>query len=295
MMKKSLRGVCVLLSVNICALGMTGCQLAKNQQTNKPASEFVTGTEQAEEKIEDFATWKIYSAKYLTKLKDTYQLEELTKECNTDFEKVETITKWVSGLWNHNGENQPKRNDPLYILDQVVNNGQQYRCVEYGIVIAGCLQALGMDCRQLCLKMEDVETIESGAGHVGSEVFLNDLKKWVFIDGQWGAIPMLGDTPLNAYEFGQAIRNQNPDLNIYWVNNIYNATDSSYYDWVKPYLFYLDTTYLSTKGKQKYIMYVPETGKEVTVFQKKYSIYMDQYIRNIKEFYLGQEEMIESE
>lgn len=289
---KNFKKVIVLLLMSICVLGVIGCNGNKDKQGD--VSNSISGTEQLEE-MKDFKTWKVYGNKYLTKLKETYQLEELTKDCKTDLEKVEVITKWVSGLWRHDGENEPKRNDPLYILDQVVNNGQQYRCVEYGIVIAGCLQALGMDCRQLCLKMEDVETIETGAGHVGSEVFLEDLQKWIFIDGQWGAIPMLGDTPLNAYEFGQALQNPGSDLEVKWVNNVYNATDQVYFDWVKPYLFYLDTNYLDKIGRRKYVMYVPETGKEVTIFQKTHKIYMDHYTRNIKEFYLGQETWIEFE
>lgn len=290
MKSKSLKGVSVLLVMSVCVLEMTGCQAAKNKQANETVSEIVTGTENAEATIEDFDTWNMYSSEYLTELKDTYQLEELTKNCKSDFDKVETITKWVSGLWSHNGENQPEQEDPLYILDQVINNGQQYRCVEYGIVINACLQALGMDSRKLSMKMEEVETIETGAGHVGCEVFLNDIQKWVFIDGQWGAIPMLGETPLNAYEYGQAIRNQNSDLYIDWVNNVYNSSDNTYFDWIKPYLFYLDVTYVGTDGNKKAIMYVPEAGKEVTIFQKKYPIEMDHYTRDIKEFYLGQED-----
>ncbi len=245
-----------------------------------------------EDNLEDFSTWNIYSTEYLSVLKNTYQLDALTKDCRTDYEKVEKITKWVSGLWKHDGSNQPKQTDPLYILDQVINHGKQYRCVEYGVVICGCLQALGLDSRKLSLKMKDVETIEYSAGHVGCEVFLNDYKRWIFIDGQWGAIPMIGSTPINAYEFGKAICNQNNDLTINWINNVYNVSDKEYINWIEPYLFYLDTEYTDQAGNQKAVMFVPENGKEVTVFQRKYPIIMDHYVRNIHLFYSGQVDVI---
>ena len=55
---------------------------------------------------------------------------------------------------------------------------------------------------------------KNGAGHVATEVFLNDLKKWVFIDVQFDAMPVLNDTPLNAVEFQKAITENFDQLEI---------------------------------------------------------------------------------
>lgn len=44
--------------------------------------------------------------------------------------------------------------------------------------------ALGFESRELRLKTQDVKTGELGAGHVGSEVYLDDIGKWIFIDRQ---------------------------------------------------------------------------------------------------------------
>lgn len=249
-------------------------------------------TEETEEVLKNFDTWCMYTEEYLKELRDTYKLEEMTKDCVTDYEKVVVITKWVSGLWKHDGGNIPEKEDPLYVLDQVVNHGKRYRCVEYGNVISGCLQALGLESRCLCMKLKEVETTVTGAGHVASEVFLNDIQKWVFIDGQWGAIPLLDDTPLNAYEFGRAIQDDDTKLKIDWINNVYDCKDKYYCNWIKPYLYYLDTTYMDKKGKQKAIMYVPEGGKEITVFQRKHTIKMNYYLKDISCFYRGQKEQV---
>lgn len=242
-------------------------------------------TKETKEGLAGFEKWSLFEEDYLTELRETYKLDELTADCQTEYEKTLKIIEWVSGLWEHDGNNIPEQWDPLYILDQVVNHGKRYRCVEYGTVIYGCLQSIGIESRMLGLKMETVETEEYGAGHVACEVYLKDIKKWAFIDGQWGAIPMLGEIPLNAYEFGKAIRNNDSDLYINWVNNVYNASDQDYFGWIEPYLFYLDTTYKNVDGGETSIMFVPEGGKEVTIFQRDYEIDVDIYLTDIDMFY----------
>lgn len=64
------------------------------------------------------------------------------------------------------------------------------------------------------LKIKEVETYAYGAGHVALEVYLNDLKKWIFIDSQWNIIPFLNHVPLNAVEFQQAIVDDYQNLDI---------------------------------------------------------------------------------
>lgn len=132
----------------------------------------------------DCDAWCPYDESYLAKLRETYALEELVSDCKNDFEKVQKITEWVTNLWAHNGDNIPEQDDPLYILQMVTQEGEQYRCVEYGVVIAGCLNSIGIPARTIGLKTQDVETRDYGAGHVATEAYLKEYKKWIFIDGQ---------------------------------------------------------------------------------------------------------------
>ena len=135
------------------------------------------------------------------------------------------------------------------------------------------------------LKTKDVETRKHSAGHIGSEVYLEDLKKWVFIDGQWGAIPMLEDTPLSAYEFGVAIREKDSNLKINWANNVYQVSDAEYFEWIEPYLYYMDSYFRNVDGGYTSVMFVPDGGKNVTVFQKNDDINIDYYLRDVSVFY----------
>ena len=277
MRKKGTILLCILLMLSLCA-----CRTNDSANINEVATDIIL---EETEVMNSFVSWCPYPDDYLKELCDTYELEKLTENCQSDYEKVETITNWVSGLWSHDGMNQPEQDDPMYILDQVINHGQRYRCVEYGTVISGCLNALGFECRQLGLKTKDVETREHSAGHVGCEVYLEDLKKWVFIDGQWGAIPMLGDTPLSAYEFGVAIREKDSNLRINWANNVYQAPDSEYFEWIEPYLYYMDSQFKNVDGGYTDVMFVPDGGKNVTVFQKNDDINIDYYLRDVSVFY----------
>lgn len=277
MRKKGAILLCILLMLSLCA-----CRTNDSANINEVATDIIL---EETEVMNSFVSWCPYPDDYLKELCDTYELEKLTENCQSDYEKVETITNWVSGLWSHDGMNQPEQDDPMYILDQVMNHGQQYRCVEYGTVISGCLNALGFECRKLGLKTKDVETREHSAGHVVSEVYLEDLKKWVFIDGQWGAIPMLEDTPLSAYEFGVAIREKDSNLKINWANNVYQAPDSEYFEWIEPYLYYMDSQFKNVDGGYTDVMFVPDGGKNVTVFQRNYDIDIDYYLRDVSVFY----------
>nr|WP_219621114.1 hypothetical protein [Bacillus sp. UMB0893] len=197
---------------------------------------------------------------------------------------VEVVMKWVSGLWKHNGENEPRHFDPLFILEEV-SNGKQYRCVEYAIVLNSSLNALGLYSRILSLKTQDCETREYGAGHIVVEVFIPKLEKWIMADPQFNVVPYIDKTPINAVEF---TLNKKRSVQI----NHSFGNDFSYYDWIKPYLFYFTINFdnrindkRSYKDK-KQLMLGPINTKIPTVFQQIHTIGDVQYINSLKAFYI---------
>lgn len=243
-----------------------------------------------EEKAVSCDTWCPYDQAYLTRLKEEYNLEELTAGCKSEFEKVETITGWVTNLWSHDGDHIPEQNDPLFLLDSVTKDGEQYRCVEYGAVISGCLNALGIPTRTIGLKTQDVETREYGAGHVAAEAYLKDYGKWVFIDGQWGMIPLMEDTPLNAVQLGEVL--EHPDRyeeSLHFLSFQNNGSDEREYEkWIGDYLYYFDVTAYteSENGYQaNYIMLTPADAPEPKTFQIYYPLEIDTYTHSIPSFY----------
>ncbi|GAB3529432.1 hypothetical protein GCM10027443_08730 [Pontibacter brevis] len=212
---------------------------------------------------------------FLNTLRGKYQLDEVVKGAANDTEKALRMVNWVHRQWSHNGMNEPSRPDALTILKEA-KEGKQFRCVEYGVVATSSLNAIGLPARVMGLKTKDVETTASGAGHVLLEVFLPDLQKWVMLDGQFDAMPVLHNVPLNAVEFQQAIANNYEDLEI---RSLSGTSKAKYVNWVYPYLYYFDVRFDNreglnidrgtVKGKSS-LMLVPAGAKNPKVFQVKY-------------------------
>ncbi len=238
----------------------------------------------------------------MVRLRKKYDLEKIVNGGKDDYEKLKLITRWVQKRWKHNGSNHPSKSDPLTILKEA-SEGKRFRCVEYAKVVAGCARALGMPCRVLALKRFDVETAKSSAGHVVAEVWLDQFNKWVFVDGQWGAIAEVNGVPLNAVEFQKAIACNLADLKIWFANKsnfklwfVNPSNKKRYIAWVERYLYYFDFNtdqrfykteteverILGLRGK---VMLVPKGANKPKVFQRNYPIKNCTYISNPKTFY----------
>jgi hypothetical protein len=209
---------------------------------------------------------------YLTRLRESYQLQSVVAGAATDLDKVRRMSRWVRQRWEHNGDNVATPSDPISILQKAAT-GQRFRCVEYSIVLAGALNSVGVKSRVLGLKTADVETREVGAGHVVAEAYLEDLKKWILVDGQWDVIPVLGAQPLSAIELQAALSRHDASLG---VESLSGASASRYFNWVAEYLYYFDAlldqrTVATNKGR-KVLMLVPAGAPEPKVFQRKFSL-----------------------
>ena len=228
--------------------------------------------------------WCKYTPEYLEKLRRDFDLDSLVKDCESCFERITAVAEWVSRLWEHVSYGEPVKREPYCMLEQVIKHGKRFRCVEYGIVTAGCLNALGIPARSVALKTEDSETRENGAGHVVCEAFDTDRESWMCMDVQCGAVPLLSGEPLSAYRFGKALRESREELSVRWINNRYEMSDGDYFEWIEDYLFYLDAVCWAD-GKGRRIMLVPEGGREINVFQKKYKVEVYRYLRSEGDFY----------
>ncbi|MDR3652670.1 MAG: transglutaminase-like domain-containing protein [Paludibacter sp.] len=227
---------------------------------------------------------------YLNLLRSKYPIDSLTKGTKSDTEKALAILHWVHRQWNHDGGNEPKKNDAISILEEA-KEGKNFRCVEYGIVTTACLNSIGLKSRTLGLKTKNVETTESGAGHVLSEVYLNDLKKWVLLDGQWDVMPMLNNVPLNAVEFQRAITENYANLEIKTSSNV---SKRAYVEWIYPYLYYFSFPFDNREGNKlerktfdgkSGLMLVPQGAKNPTVFQRISKLDYLIYTNSLKDFY----------
>ncbi|NOU18041.1 MAG: transglutaminase domain-containing protein [Bacteroidales bacterium] len=231
---------------------------------------------------------------YLRELRQVYKLDSLTERTDNEFEKIKAILDWTNKQWAHSGSNTPSKSDPLTILKEA-KKGNNFRCVEYGIVSAAALNSIGIPSRVLALKTADVEKVKYGAGHVVAETYSKEFEKWIFIDGQFNAIPILNNIPLNAVEFQKAIKGNSVNIKI--INSkgdISKAEKERYIAWISKYLFYYDITfdnrYIANKDKVKInekskLMLVPLNADNPSVFQRKNKIDDCLYTNNINDFY----------
>lgn len=232
--------------------------------------------------VQDPFLWLDYNHLYLEELRNTYHLRNLFKDEMNDLTKVEVVMSWVNSLWEHNGDNVPHRYDPLYILEQV-SKGNQYRCVEYAVVLNGFLNALGLRSRILSLKTKDCETREYGAGHVVVESYIPELKKWIMADPQFNIVPYKNNEPVNAVELSLTNKSS---------LKIKQSLDGfSYYDWISPYLFYFTINFdnrindvRSYKEKEQ-LMLVPLDAHHPKVFQRVHAIGNIEYTNSLNRFY----------
>ena len=227
---------------------------------------------------------------YLQLMRKQYKLDEVVAGATNDTDKALRMMHWVHKQWKHDGSNEPKKSDAISILEEV-KEGKRFRCVEYGIVTTAALNAIGLPARTMGLKMKDVETIESGAGHVLLEVFLPDLNKWVMLDAQFDAMPVLHNVPLNAVEFQQAIASNYKALEI---KSLSGTSKAAYVNWVYPYLYYFDVRFDNREGvditretvdSKASLMLVPYGAKLPKVFQVKYPMDRYKYTHSLPDFY----------
>lgn len=215
---------------------------------------------------------------YFDKLENLYPTKQLLKSSNNDLENIAALLEWTHNQWKHNGNFSPKNDDALSILNEAKEGGQ-FPCFAFSIVLANKLNAAGYKSRVLYLKAKTVETDKSAPGHVVTETYVPSLKKWIFLDGQFNAMPMLDGVPLNAAEFQRAIADHSQEIVFYnKVNyNSYPYTNRNYYDFVYPTLYFFDyhfNSHINAAGQRTYtkiggktnLMLVPTDGTPPTKF-----------------------------
>lgn len=119
--------------------------------------------------------------------------EHLPEPASTAWETATGLLDWVTTRWEH-GNGHVDRKDAVEILSRVVA-GERFACVEYSVVLTQALNAVGIPARRLGLLMHDHHA-GFGRGHVVSEAWIDELGRWVLLDGQngawWGASEPLG-------------------------------------------------------------------------------------------------------
>jgi hypothetical protein len=174
---------------------------------------------------------------YLDSLKRKYPID--FSKAKTQVDKVLTILNWTRNQWEHNGNVSPKNNDAISILDEVKEGGR-FPCFAYGYVLASQLKVAGFKSRVIYLKTKNIATSMQGGGHVATEVYIDELQKWVFVDAQFNIMPFLNNVPLNAVELQNAIRTNFAELEF---RSLGQVDKMNYIYFVQPYLYFFDCSF----------------------------------------------------
>lgn len=208
---------------------------------------------------------------YIEELQNKYPVSEMIAGLGSDQEKVLAVLNWTNQQWEHDGNQSPKKNDAISILDEVKEGGR-FPCFAYAIVLRDQLTALGFKARTIYLKTADAATSNRPPGHVATEVYLQDVGKWVFVDGQFNVMPTFQGKPLNAVEFQVAISNHYDAFKLETFSQESPIPKRDYVNFVYDYLYYLDTTLdnrydskerFMVEGKRS-LMLVPKGAKALT-------------------------------
>jgi len=209
----------------------------------------------------------------------------------SEIEKIKKIANYVHTLFAHDGNRQAENPDPLWIIEQA-RQGNKFRCVEYASVTTALMGAYGIRARSIGLRTVDVETRESGAGHVVNEVWVSSLQKWTMIDVQENILFNSEDKFLSCVELLNILQ-ENKSLKILSCDNTEISAQqfNTYKEWIQPYLYYfvirnnISFPLENLTGiPSEQIMLVPIGAPEPKIFQRKSTI-NSLYTNNIKDFY----------
>jgi hypothetical protein len=123
--------------------------------------------------------------------------ERLPKPSARAWDTARALLEWATSYWEHANDHVDNA-DAIEVLDRA-DAGERFACVEYSVLLSQSLNALGIPARRVELLMRD-QHVGFGRGHVVSEAWIDDLARWVVLDGQNGAWWGTADEPLGLRE-----------------------------------------------------------------------------------------------
>lgn len=118
---------------------------------------------------------------------------------------AQQLLGWVTSRWRHTSANHANSDDANAVLDRV-ERGERFACKEFTIVLTQALNAVAIPARRVSLYRPGYYA-GIGGGHAVSEAWVDDLGRWVLLDGQNGATWRDPDgTPLGVLELQRRLR-----------------------------------------------------------------------------------------
>ncbi len=139
-----------------------------------------------------------FSDKDIGTLLSKYPIRKIVDAEKTEFKKMVALTVWVKKQWIHGKEmdkwlDPDRRKNAVEILKKA-HLGGRFNCLYYSTVLSTCGIAVGYRARRVCID-----------GHVVSEFWSKDRKKWIMLDSDANAHFELQGVPMSSYELHQAV------------------------------------------------------------------------------------------
>ena len=140
----------------------------------------------------------------LKTLRTQHKLDEVVKGAKTEFELIERLARWSAGCWDggHLKDAYPPW-DALEILKPHADGKPVGGfCQQYNVVFLQACESFGIPGRAVSISVGDHGGKVRGSGHEVVELWSNDHRKWVYVDGNfaWYAADAKSGTPLSLWE-----------------------------------------------------------------------------------------------
>jgi hypothetical protein len=141
----------------------------------------------------------------LKRLREQFKLDELTRGAKSELDVMLRLAQWACNYWdwpNHIGERYPAW-DALEIL-KPYGDGQPVGgfCQQFNVVFLQACESFGIPGRAISISQGRWQQRYPGAGHEIVELWSNEWKKWVYVDGAlaWYIVDTATGAPLSMLE-----------------------------------------------------------------------------------------------
>ncbi len=144
----------------------------------------------------------------LAALREREKLDEVTAGGATELDKFRLLRTWVNERWKSDVPRPYPPWNALTILDMARSGRSRGFCAQYAVVMCQACLSMGRQCRYIELAPGGEG---AGMGHFISEVWSNELDKWVVMDPFLDCELRRDGEPLSALEVHMALASGEAD------------------------------------------------------------------------------------
>lgn len=158
-----------------------------------------------------------------------------------------------------------------------LDSGRAVPVRHHATLLTALVQASGLPARTVFLMTNDAPHVNSAAGHYITEVWFEELNKWMMADAQFNVVPMVGEFVLSAVDLQSAIINNRPYAFFNAKGKVSNAERVAYLRFIPHKLFYFAVSFDQrvapdvpyTFGEFTHLMLVPLETDVPELFERR--------------------------